>query len=328
LGPQPSRLADALPEESRRGSAPYSAAETAAWWRRILEHWPEIEVAMFSDAVLADGRRGRDVDLNALVSVADFQSLTTGKPLVYNSAQAANYSFLTTAQAGEDVGFIFLWPANDESLRFYGPKDVPYGIEHWDAAQRQWTSIVDVMETTAASKRLTATHDGKPRHVVEVRVSAPRSGAYRIEVGRGGFLANLASLGYDVERGEFSIRRPQTYFSRLTGLTQDPAWIYVPKGTKSLDLETWDRTTRRDLQLYRGLGPKGPIPSRTVDISRRGTHRIAIEAGEDGGLARISGNGFAFPLLYSVPSLWAKCPAELLVPRAIVEADGLKKADL
>jgi hypothetical protein len=66
------------------------------------------------------------------------------------------------------------------------------------------------------------------------------------------------------------------------------------------------------------------MPSRTVDISRRGTHRVTLEPGEDGNLAKIGGNGFAFPLLYSVPSYWAKCPAELLVPRAIAEADSLK----
>ena len=53
-------------------------------------------------------------------------------------------------------------------------------------------------------------------------------------------------------------------------------------------------------------------------------YTVVLEPGEDGTLAKISGNGFAFPLLYSVPSYWAKCPAELVVPRAIAEADGLK----
>lgn len=66
------------------------------------------------------------------------------------------------------------------------------------------------------------------------------------------------------------------------------------------------------------------MPSRSIDISRRGTHRIPLEPGEDGSLARISGNGFACTLLYSVPSLWSKCPAELLIPRAIAQADDLQ----
>lgn len=324
FGWENTRLENLLPEEQRRGPAHYTTAETSAWWQLLHERWPEIDVALFSDAVLADGRRGRDVDLNDLVRVADFQSLTAGKPLLYNSAQAPNYSFLTAANSGEPIGFKFHWPANDDVPRFYGPKDVPYGIEHWDTRQRRWNPLVDVTLATAASQRIAETHDGKPRQVVEVTMPAPQRGTYRVEVGRGGFLANLTSLSYNVSKGEFTSRSPHTYFSRLSGLTQDPAWLYVPKGTQSLDLETWDRTTRREVQLFRGQGAKGPLPSRTVDISRRGTHRVSLEAGEDGNLARISGNGFAFPLLYSVPSYWAKCPAELLVPRSIAEADGLK----
>jgi hypothetical protein len=63
---QNSRLENLLPEESRRGPAHYSVAETAAWWRALHDHWPEIEVTSFAEAVLADGRRGRDVDINDL----------------------------------------------------------------------------------------------------------------------------------------------------------------------------------------------------------------------------------------------------------------------
>lgn len=318
------RLETVIPESLRNGSAHYTPEETAAWWKRMLEHWPEIEVALFADAVLSNGRRAREIDLNDLVRVADFQSLTTGRPLQYNSAQADPYPFLTVAKAGETIGFKFSWPSNENELRFYGPKDVPYGIEWWDEAQRQWTPIVDVTITTAASQLITNTADGKPRHVVEVQHTASRAGTYRIEVGRGGFLANLASLGYDAAQGTYSSRPPLTFFTRLTGLTQDPVWIYLPKGTKSLDLENWRSAGRKQVQLYRGMDAKGPIKSRLIDIDRRGTHRIPLEVGEDGQLAQISGNGFAFPLLYSVPGLWSKCPAELLIPRAIAESDGLK----
>jgi len=37
----------------------------------------------------------------------------------------------------------------------------------------------------------------------------------------------------------------------------------------------------------------------------------------------IQSNGFAFSFLYSVPLYWAKSASQLLVPRAIAEADGL-----
>jgi hypothetical protein len=75
------------------------------------------------------------------------------------------------------------------------------------------------------------------------------------------------------------------------------------------------------------VNAKSLIKSRTIDIDRRGTHRITLEPGEDVQLAQISGNGFAFPLRYSVPNLWSNCPAELLVPRVIAEADGLKNVE-
>jgi hypothetical protein len=258
--------------------------------------------------------------------VADFQSLVTGKPLLFNSAQAPNTPFLTVAKAGEPIGFTYSWPANDEQLRFYGPKDVPYGAEFWDGAKREWTPVVDITTTIAASQRVTGA-DGKIRHLVEVKLAAPQTGTYRLEVGRGGFLALLGGLGYDTVKAQFTSRSPLTYSSRLSGLTQDPVWIYLPKGTKSLDLEVWDGFNRKQLQLYRGVNEKGLIRTRDLDISSRGTHRVTLESGEDGNLARISGNGFAFPLLYSIPSLWAKSPAELVIPRAIAESDGLKIVD-
>ncbi len=318
------RLHEVLPEDLRQKPAHYSAEETARWWQRILDHWPTIEVDEFANATLADGRRGRDVDLNDLVRVAEFQTLTTGRPFRFNSAQADPTPFVTVARAGETIGFRFSWPANDEQLRFYGPKDVPYSIDFWDPAQRRWQSINDATTTSAASQLVTDTHDDRPRHVVEVRHEASRAGTYRIEVGRGGFLAELASLGYNVTQATFDSRLPHTYFTRLQGLTQDPVYIYIPKGTRSLDLEVWDAYNRKQLQLYCGVNEKGLIASREVDISRRGTHRVPLKPDETGTLARISGNGFAFPLLYSVPSYWSKCPAELVIPRAIAEADGLK----
>lgn len=319
-------VATIVPEELRRGPAHYTAAETTVWWTKILEHWPTIDVSLFADAVLADGHRGRDVDLNDLVQVADFAPLATGKPFHFNSAQAPPTTIVTTAQAGRPIGFRYAWPARDE-LRFFGPKDVPYGIEWWDVAERRWTPIVDVTITTAASKYLELTHDQRPRHVVDVELSAPHDGTYRIEVGRGGFLANLASRGYDVVDGTYHSRPPFSFPDRPQGLTQDPVFFYIPKGTKSLDLEVWDSHNKKQLQLFSGTNEKGLVKSRTVDISRRGTHRIALEPNETGRPAQIGGNGFAFPMLYSVPPYWAKSPAELLVPRAVAQADGLQIAD-
>lgn len=321
------RLHELLPEGLRQEPAHYSVEETAAWWSRIHSHWPMIEVSEFADATLADGSPARGIDLNDLVRVAEFQSLTTGRPFRFNSAQADPTEFLTVARAGETIGFSFSWPANDKQLRFYGPKDVPYGIDYWNVRNRQWESVVDVTTTTVSSRFVASTHDDRPLHIAEVQHKASRTGTYRIEVGRGGFLANLTGPGYDAQHNTFSSRSSHTYSSRLRGLTQDPVYIYIPKNTKSLDLEVWDTYKRKELQLYRGINEKGLIASREVDISRRGTHRVPLQPEETGTLARISGNGFAFPLLYSVPGYWAKCPAELVIPRAIAEADALTIGD-
>lgn len=317
------RLHELLPEDLRQKPAHYSVDETAEWWKHILDHWPMIEVSEFADATLADGRSARGIDLNDLVRVAEFQSLTTGRPFRFNSAQVDPTEFLTVARADETIGFSFSWPANEKQLRFYGPKDVPYGVDYWNAKDRSWEPVVDVTTTTVASRFVAETHDDRPLHFAEVRHTASRAGTYRIEVGRGGFLANLTGPSYDPQHNTWASRLPHTYATRLRGLTQDPVYIYIPKGTKSLDLEVWDDYKRKQLQLYRGMNEKGPIASREVDISSGGTHRVPLKPEETGTLARISGNGFAFPLLYSVPGYWSKCPAELVIPRSIAEADEL-----
>jgi len=320
-------VAAVVPAEWRRGPAHYTTEETAAWWRKVLDHWPTVEVSQFADAVLADGRRGGDVDLNDLVPIADFAAMATGKPFAFNSAQAPPTIVVTAARAGRPIGFRFGWPAKDDQERFFGPHDVPYGIEWWDAESRQWTPVVDETTTTAPSRVLETRPDGQRRHVVDVELPAPRDGTYRIEVGRGGFLAQLASLGYDFADAAYRTRPPFCFTGRPSGLTQDPVSIYLPKGTPSLDLETWDATGKKSVTLHTGVTEKGLVKSRTIDIGSRGTHRIPLEPSETGHVAQIAGHGCTVPLLYSVPQVWAKCPAELLVPRAVAEADGLQIAE-
>ena len=107
------------------------------------------------------------------------------------------------------------------------------------------------------------------------------------------------------------------------GLTQGPVYIYIPKGTKSLDMEVWDNSNVKYLQLYTSLPAKNMTPSRKVDIGAMGTHTLALQPGEDGTVAMMWGNNFNFPYLYSIPTFWAKSPAALLIPRGIAEADGL-----
>jgi hypothetical protein len=305
------------------GPAHYTTAETAVWWKKILNHWPLAPVSYFADAVLADRSRGRTVDLNDLIPIAEFAAFSgTGKPFSFNSVYAPNVVFLTSARAGEEFGAKLAWPMGPVPFT-QGPKEVPFGIEYWDRQSKQWTEVVDLTLSTVASQTVANTSDAKPRHVAEIRHRATRSGTYRVEIGRGGVSAHLASSGFNVATQQYDSRRPLTFASRPGGHTQDPAYFYLPRGTKTLDLETWDKTERKRVEFLQYVPGKGLVVARTIDISRRGTHRIPLLANEGGTLARISGNGFAFPLLYSVPQLWAKSPAELLVPRKIVLADRL-----
>lgn len=103
---------------------------------------------------------------------------------------------------------------------------------------------------------------------------------------------------------------------------------YSPKGTKSLDVEVWDGYIRKTVTLYPGWRGQKDIPrGRQVDIGARKTHRVLLEPGEDGNLAKIEGDGFAFPFLYSIPPYWSKSPHQLLVPKAVAKADGLAPAE-
>ena len=102
-------------------------------------------------------------------------------------------------------------------------------------------------------------------------------------------------------------------------------YIYIPKGTTTLDLETWDEANPKTIDLYTGL-PSGAKPwklSRTVDIHGRGPHRIPLKPGEDGSIACMNLGGTAVPRFYSIPNIWAKAPWMLMVPKDIAKADGL-----
>ncbi|MEU0187059.1 hypothetical protein ABZ312_38795 [Streptomyces sp. NPDC006207] len=131
-------------------------------------------------------------------------------------------------------------------------------------------------------------------------------------------------MTYDIDASHSTGRSPHTYLKLASGLTQLPVYCYIPKGTHSLDLDVWDLVGNKKLRIYSALLSKNPsAPYRDVDISAMKTHRIPLQPGEDGTIARISGNGFAFPYLHSIPRLSAMSPAELMVPRAIAAADGL-----
>ncbi|MHB9106905.1 MAG: hypothetical protein ACYDCO_07605 [Armatimonadota bacterium] len=321
-----SYIAEILDKDLIQGSAHYTHAETQVWWRKVLDHWPYTPVQRFSDLVLANGRLGGTVDLNDLVTVKEFQSTTTDTPYFYES----NYTpatFLTAAlRPGDPLGFKMRWPfiPNDN---FYSQRDVSYGIEWWNPVNKAWEVIAEKARTAQPSSEVKLA-DGTVIQYCEVEVKAPKAGVYRFILGFGGFSCTLYSLGYDLQADKYTRTVPFTFTGMLSGYTQDPTYIYIPKGTKTLDLEDWGPYIV-DITFYNDLPSTNPGVSRVVPISKLGilgkigTFTIALEPGEDGTVAMIRGNRLAFPYLYSVPIIWAKSPSALLVPRGIAQADGL-----
>ena len=308
------------------GPAHYTPEETAAWWRKVLDFWKVTPVANFADAVLSNGKLGREIEINDLVAVGEFQTNEVNAPFFYNSGSQDNAAFLSVAsQAGQEIGFRLLWPFKPDD-KSYGEKDIFYGISRWDSQARLWLDLSDDTMTSSPS-RLTTGKDGKPAQLAEVRFPAPAPGTYRVSLGYGGELANLSSLAYDPTTGQASdapnLARGFTFFRTLTGHSQGPAYIYIPKGVRSMDIEVWRAGANGKLLLHTGLPATGLHLTRTIEVGTLGTHTVKLEPGEDGSIATLEGGAIYFPFLYSVPDLWAKSTSQLLVPRQIAEADGL-----
>lgn len=319
---------DAAGPEFNNGPAHFTHDETQAWWAKILAYWPLTPVASFRDAVLANGQPAKTVDLNDLVRVKEFQGGPVDAPFLWNSGYMKLVPFITIAKAkGDTVGFKLWWPYNPND-GYYRAREVPYGVEIWDPAAKKWVKWLDEAVNKYQSQEVKLPDGKSSFQLAEVRLKAPRAGTYRFSVGRGGNLCRLAGLDVDPITGAYAAADPFSYYTTAEGLTQGASYLYIPKGTKSVDLEVWDQYGAKTLTLYTGLPGKDWKESRKVDISKMGTHAIALNPGEDGTVAMINGNGFAHPYLYSIPLLWARSPRALLAPRGIAAADGLTILDL
>jgi hypothetical protein len=314
--------AEAAGEEFSGGPAHYTHTETQKWWHEILDEWQVTPVSDFAAQLLANGTTGRAVDVNDVVAVREFGDLAADVSFIYNGGSALNeIQLLTVAnQPGEQIGFQLFWPYWDSA--YQRGRDVFYGISRWNPRHQEWDTLVDENMISSRSQ-LAVNQEGVEFQRVEVRYPAKQSGTYKITVMNAGDSSRITSLDYNFKTGEYSGARPYSYLGRPMGHTQSPVYFYIPKGTKSLDMEVYDTYNNKKLQLYSGLPATGQKPTRVIDVSKRGTHTLKLEAGEDGTIAELRSDGFAFPFLYSVPMLWAKSPATLIVPRAIAQADGL-----
>ncbi|MEO6846754.1 MAG: hypothetical protein ABI254_05820 [Chthoniobacterales bacterium] len=302
------------------GPAHYTHDETQVWWPKVLDFWKVKPVTLFSDATLANGKPAKTIDLNDLVMVKEFQMNPTDSPFYYNSAYMKYGTFLMSAtQKDALLGFKLMWPFRPDEG--YLAKKVYYSVDIWDPVKKVWTQWLDKTMTYQQSEELTV-QKGKWQ-VANIQIKAPHSGTYRFTLGTGGNLSSLCNPTYDPVTNHYSEPIGFTFYTDAEGLTQSEVYVYIPKGTKSLDLDVWDLGKDKTLVLYTGLPSSGLKESRKVDIGAIGTYTILLQPGEDGSFASFRGNNFSFPFLYSVPMLWAKSPTALLVPRSIAEADKL-----
>ena len=318
--------AEAAGPEYARGPAHFTHEEVSERWQHVLNFWKPIPVDHFAEMTLANGKQGKDVDTNDLVMVKEFAGGPQESFFYDNSFYSPSTQFLTIARkAGDTIGFKFYWAS------IYGTGvEVNYGLERWDAQKKNWEKILDKQATKARTKPVKIDWgEGSPfkgdYELLEVRINAAKAGTYRFDLGPGGVASGVASLNFDVVTGKCAgqIFAPHTYASLPSTISQSGIYIYIPKGTKSVDVDVWDTYGGKQITLYNGLPAAGMTPGRTVNIESLGTHRVPLHEGEDGSIAYIGQNGFAPPVFYSIPGLWAKSPNALLVPRGIAQADGL-----
>lgn len=315
------------PIDYTAGPAHYTPAEIAEWWALVRAYWPYEPAAAWTRD---------DVDLDDLVAVDELAGWEGAQPsdaLHYSSWDTPFVPALQVALApGDDVGFQLLWPAYDppQSQEYFGHHDTSWSIDRWDATARAWQPVTSGM-TSAVRLAASANALGAEAWHVAVHHAAGQAGTFRTTVGYGG-IGILASPDWDVASplGPIADSRGPTFATALVADAQPTGgdlWIYVPKGVTSLDFEILDSDTTfpKSVTLYRGLPLTETTPARSVEVTTRGTHRVALAAEEAGGLARfdLGAASFTVPYFHSVPRLWARSPSALLVPRAIAAADGL-----
>lgn len=129
--------------------------------------------------------------------------------------------------------------------------------------------------------------NGKQWQRARALCGAPVAGTYRIHLDAGGSNARLepvAGRGADAPATTFPFTR-----SPIAGNPR--IVVYVPKNTDVIDLEVRHRTGVLAI-LFISLPGKGN-KSRTATLDQTGLHRIHLEPGEAGTLARMTQNSNA-----------------------------------
>lgn len=281
----------------------------------------------FSTLRLADGTPGSAADQRDLVSVQEFQQGEAGSVTIID--RNAGEFFTVATRPGAILGFNLFWPYLSGN-RQYEQRTVSYELDRWNPEQGQWTPVLDSSVTRIPSQPVTRP-DKSVWQAARVAWAANIAGNYRFRIQGTASDARLAGQTFDVAAAKYAGVQPLTFSTAKTP-SYDPSgkyWFYIPRGTKSLDLELAD-PHGKILRLYSGADAQKLTASRQLQLSGQGTRRIPLQGGEDGSLASFERDpaapgaaAYRVPYFYSIPMLWSRSPAELLVPRAVATADGL-----
>lgn len=194
----------------------------------------------------------------------------------------------------------FIWPkrASNVEITLYSDQAVS------DAA--------DFVVTTDTS----VPPDQQERLVV---LKTPHPGLHRIEVDGGpaatSVLPGVSNMAFTVQAG------PAKCFNRRH---MWEGWLYVPRGTRQIsfhvsdpsgDLFDGDGRLAFTFRQPAATGDAAPTKAKTA-----GFHSVDVPDGQDGRLWRLSHTRAAW-LFLNIPPYLARRPAELLLPREVVEAD-------
>jgi hypothetical protein len=317
-------------------TAHYTVVERTAWWRWTLLHWTAPTVHTFTSGKLSNGTQIRPEDLNDLVAPRAFaahQISPQARGFAYNGpGELRPLRFVCTGRRGQTIGAKIYW-RTDSTIA------PAFRVERWNGAGR-W----DVLIRRAAGTQLNAVvaADGRDRYECVVTYPVTVKGTYRFTVYSSAFEVVVTQLSYDVAAGTVGTIAPLCFAEDLASGYTQTAYMYIPKGTRSLDFDYWAQDTHRwRFRIYRSLLPSPltlafdqiigdevlragcPPPGPRDRYLKRGTHSILLPAGTDGTVMELEANGFEMPLFHSIPMLSAKAPDQLLVPTKIAIADGL-----
>ena len=160
---------------------------------------------------------------------------------------------------------------------------------------------------------------------IEFKIPVPRAGLYELEYKDG-----ASTWGIEVPASQIwsvPLREKVSYTSLYR--TTPAMYFYVPKGTKSIEYY-FAKTPYGKAGAHNVVGPDGSV-QKFVEAS--GDYvSVPVPAGMDGKVwsfdspAGRRGGQFALGLyvFYNIPNLLSGSPATMLIPKDVIEKDGLK----